>query len=86
MKILPIEVWQLILDLCPLISQFNLISCCKLFSKRLQIIDFYYIDDREKAKLTDQILKRYPHIKYLDASGEYCQVTNEGMVVKPPNI
>jgi len=41
---LPLEVWQLIFDVCSLPSQLSIISCCKLFYQRLKIIDFYHID------------------------------------------
>jgi len=86
MLLLPIELWQLILDLSELEEQLVLTSINKLLHKSLKITDFYHIKPEKRVKLTDDILKRYYDIKYLDASGYYCQITNEGMVVSPPNI
>jgi len=78
MSVLPIELWQLILDFCPLQTQLALFQVNKFLHQRLQITDFYHISAKLKSKLTDQILKRYHHIKYLDAAWNG-KITDEGI-------
>jgi len=78
MLILPIEVWQLILELCSLPTQLNLTVACKLFNHRLHIIDFNNIENEYKHKLTNDILKRYQHLKHLDAS-DNLKISNQGI-------
>src|SRR5436309_652283 len=59
--------WNIIFDYCDFLSKIRLRQVCKFLYNNLQIIDFYHIDDKYLDKLTDDILKNYNHIKYLNA-------------------
>jgi len=65
---LPIELWQLIFDQLSLKHQLRLKQVNKLLSIKLDIIDLYHIKDSYRSKLTDEIIKKYTNLKYLDAS------------------
>jgi len=64
MSILPIEVWQIILELVPLPSQLSLMRTCQKLHIHLRIVDLYYIDTKYKLKLTDNILRQYTYVKH----------------------
>jgi len=76
-RIVPMEIWQLILDSLNLRSQLIIYQLCKIFNKRLKITNFYDIGERYIYKLTNDILKRYNDIKFLNIRGT--NVTDEGI-------
>ena len=61
-----LDIWQIIFEHCDFLSKVRLTQICKLFHDNLQIIDFWYIEDKFKNKLTDDILKNYKYIIKLD--------------------
>lgn len=75
---LPVEICQRILDDCDLLSQLRLVQSCSALYSSLQITDFFNIEDKIKALLTDAILLNYPHINKLDASGNK-NITDNGI-------
>lgn len=85
---LPIELWQIILDYSYFIEQINLTMVCKYFNNNLKIFDFLcnntdsfswsYDYDKINEKVTNDILKKYPYIKFLDISFME-NVTDEGI-------
>ncbi|ARF11257.1 hypothetical protein Klosneuvirus_1_114 [Klosneuvirus KNV1] len=76
--ILPVEIIQLILDMLPLPTQVNLTQLNHYIQDHLRITDFYNIEQKYQQKITDDILKKYPYIKKLDASNNL-KITNEGL-------
>ena len=63
---LPIEIWQEILFISPFLCQIRLRQVSKIFYCRLEIHDFYDINDCYLERLTDQVLINYHFIKYLN--------------------
>ena len=69
--ILPIEIWQEILEYVDFLSQIRLRQICKHFYEYLHITNFYYnMINKHVWRLSDEILKQHPHIKNLWASIE----------------
>lgn len=78
-----LDIWQIISDLCDFDDQISLLKVTKELNQNLRIYDFYNINNKYKQKLNNDILKRYKHIKYLDASSlvnsYFNNITNEGI-------
>jgi hypothetical protein len=49
------------------------------YMHKLEIHDFYNIRKKYLNLLDDKILLNYPFIKYLNASGYYCKISDEGI-------
>ena len=64
--ILPFDIWQEIILKCEFIDAIHLRQLNKWFYK-LEIHDFYNIDDKYICKLTNDILIAYPFIRKLNA-------------------
>src|SRR5690242_14486316 len=64
--ILPIELYQEILERSDFITQIRLYQLNNYFHENLKLNDFY--THKYVYKLNDDILKRYKHIKYLKAN------------------
>lgn len=67
MEQIPIEIWQIISESTPFLEQIRLRQVNKYFYEKLEIHDFYNIDDKYLSELSDPILINYPFIKYLNA-------------------
>ena len=66
-NLLPLEIWQEILEYTNFIDQIHLRMVCRDMYF-LKIYDFYNIPYKYKYRLNDDIIKLHPYIKYLDAS------------------
>lgn len=66
--ILPIEIWQIILDKVKIKSQLKLTTACKYFHNNLKVTDFSNVKYKYASLLTDDILKNYPYITKLKIS------------------
>ena len=67
MDTLPFELIQFIFDYLNFKDQINFKSLSKDYFNKLRIYDLYDIPKKYKDKLNDEILKKFPYIKYLDA-------------------
>lgn len=68
MDVLPLELIQYMFDYLIFKDQINLKSLSKNYYHSLRIYDLYNIPEKYKDKLSDEILKNYSYIKYLDVS------------------
>jgi hypothetical protein len=73
---IPIEIWQLCLSYAEFLVQIRLRCVCKLFHKKLEVHDFYNIDQKYLRELTDNILASYLFIKKLYAGFITTEITN----------
>lgn len=78
METLPLEIVCYIFDYCSLPEQITLTQINHYYHNNLKITDFYNIDEKYQKKLTDDILKRYPYIKKLNAY-DNLNITDEGI-------
>ena len=74
--ILPLEIYQQILEKLNFLSQIRLCQVSKSFYQILRITDFYHIDNEYLCKLTDDIIKNYPYIQKLNACSK---ITDAGL-------
>ena len=65
--ILPVEIWQLIVDLSNPISQIRFCQISKFANGYLYVTDLYNLDTELLKKLDNCIIKKYPFVKKLDA-------------------
>lgn len=72
---IPIEIVNIIFNYSEFLSQIRLTQISKYYNEKLQVVDFYNMDERYISKLTNKILVRYPNIKKLNVSNNL-QVTN----------
>jgi len=68
MEFLPLEILQMIFEYLDFKNKIILKLVCNYFYRGLVIYDLYNIDNIYLARLTDEIIKSYPYLKYLDAS------------------
>src|SRR5687767_1539385 len=68
---LPLELIQIICDKAELKSQIKLIQIDKLCNEKVKLHDFYNVN----VKFTDEILKSYHNVKYLNVCND-SEVTN----------
>src|SRR5579862_8205458 len=73
---LPPEIWQDILESLDFLSQIRLCQISKFFYDTLQITDFLNIPWEFLDKLTDDIIKNYPHIRKLRANKKIINVNH----------
>jgi len=76
MSDLPIELHQLILSHADFLTQIRLRCANKALHAKLEIHDFYNIDDKYLYRLTDDILRSYPFITKLDFRCYHCTNIN----------
>jgi len=77
----PIELYRLILEYADFLTQIRLRCVCKLFHQRLEIHDFYSIDEKYSKCLSDEILYTYPFITKLNA-GYNMKITDVNHLTK----
>ena len=73
--ILPLEIWQLIVDLSNPISQIRFCQISKFANLNLCVTDLYNLETKLLTKLDNEIIKKYPFVKKLNA-GDNRKITN----------
>ena len=74
-NLIPIEIWQIILNLNDIKSQLMMRMVCELFYK-LNIYDLLNIPKKFKRKLTNNIISQHINLRYLYA-GKHTKITQE---------
>src|SRR5438445_337347 len=76
--ILPIELFQVILEFSDFFYQIRLTQLNKYLHINLKIYDLYNIDKKYLKLLSNKILKNYKHIKKLNAK-DNLKITDKGI-------
>lgn len=66
--ILPIEIWQEVINKTDAQTQIRLCQVSRLFYQNLRVTNLYDLDRDLLDKLDDEIIKRYPFVVKLNAS------------------
>lgn len=74
--LIPLDIWQYILNAIDFINQIRLRQICKILYEKLIIYDFYSINRKYLNLLTDDILKNYKNIFNLQIITNHIQNIN----------
>ena len=77
---LPFELWNIIFDYLTLKTQIKSTQTCKILNESIHVTDLYHINENIKKRLTGEVIKKYPYLNKLDASGEDCSISDEDLV------
>jgi len=65
---IPIEIHQLILSPADFLSQIRIRCACRLFYAKLEVTNFYDIEQKYLDRLSDDVLRAYPFVTKLNAN------------------
>jgi len=71
-SIFPIELWKIITESADFLSRINVTLVNKFLHENLPITDLYTIESKYLEKLTNDILKNYPHVIKLNLRFNHC--------------